>query len=73
MVKEYVTQIIKPRWKMNGDTRQQVSRKMSQEAAIIHNALIDQVWELSPGIPWLPHSQRCNFPTWLHRDQTAGS
>ncbi|XP_064571936.1 exocyst complex component 3-like protein 4 [Zonotrichia leucophrys gambelii] len=42
VVKEYVTQIIKPRWKMNKDTRQQVSRKMSQEAAIIHNALIDQ-------------------------------
>ncbi|XP_054142709.1 exocyst complex component 3-like protein 4 [Melozone crissalis] len=42
VVKEYVTQIIKPRWKMNRDTRQQVSRKMSQEAAIIHNALIDQ-------------------------------
>uniref|UniRef100_A0A8C5J8H1 Exocyst complex component 3-like protein 4 n=1 Tax=Junco hyemalis TaxID=40217 RepID=A0A8C5J8H1_JUNHY len=37
VVKEYVTQIIKPRWKMNKDTRQQVSRKMSQEAAIIHN------------------------------------
>ncbi|XP_030130907.4 exocyst complex component 3-like protein 4 isoform X1 [Taeniopygia guttata] len=42
VVKEYVTQIIKPRWKMNRETRQQVSRKMSLEAAIIHSALIDQ-------------------------------
>lgn len=73
VVKEYVTQIIKPRWKMNRETRQQASRKMSLEAAIIHSALIDQVRELSPGIPWLPHSQRCNFPAWLHRDQAAGS
>nr|XP_021384604.1 exocyst complex component 3-like protein 4 [Lonchura striata domestica] len=42
VVKEYVTQIIKPRWKMNRETRQQVSRKMSLEAAIIHSSLIDQ-------------------------------
>ncbi|NXQ17976.1 EX3L4 protein, partial [Peucedramus taeniatus] len=42
VVKEYVTQIIKPRWKMNMETRQQVSRKMSREAEIIHNTLIDQ-------------------------------
>lgn len=51
VVKEYITQVIKPRWKMNRETRQQVSRKMSQEAAIIHNTLIDQVCELSPGHP----------------------
>lgn len=51
VVKEYVTQVIKPRWKMNRETRQQVSRKMSLEASIIHNTLIDQVCELSPGFP----------------------
>ncbi|NWX32753.1 EX3L4 protein, partial [Notiomystis cincta] len=42
VVKEYITQVIKPRWKMNRETRQQVSRKMSLEAAIIHDTLIDQ-------------------------------
>ncbi|KAI1237579.1 hypothetical protein IHE44_0013659 [Lamprotornis superbus] len=42
VVKEYVTQVIKPRWKMNRETRQEVSRKMSLEASIIHNTLIDQ-------------------------------
>lgn len=73
VVKEYVTQVIKPRWKMNRETRQQVSRKMSLEAAIIHKVLIDQVCELSPGIPWLPHSQRCNILIWFHRDQAVGS
>ncbi|NXY19402.1 EX3L4 protein, partial [Atrichornis clamosus] len=42
VVKEYITQVIKPRWKMNRETRQQVSKKMSLEAKIIHNTLIDQ-------------------------------
>ncbi|XP_031969002.1 exocyst complex component 3-like protein 4 isoform X2 [Corvus moneduloides] len=49
VVKEYITQVIKPRWKMNRETRQQVSRKMSLEAAIIHDTFIDQ----GSGANWL--------------------
>ncbi|NXO93871.1 EX3L4 protein, partial [Certhia brachydactyla] len=55
MVKEYVTQIIKPRWKMNRETRQQVSRKMSLEAAIIHNTLIDQGSDANWLLPAIDH------------------
>ncbi|XP_053836534.1 exocyst complex component 3-like protein 4 isoform X2 [Vidua macroura] len=55
VVKEYVTQIIKPRWKMNRETRQQVSRKMSLEAAIIHSALIDQGSDADWLLPVIDH------------------
>uniref|UniRef100_A0A8C4TUF4 Exocyst complex component 3 like 4 n=1 Tax=Falco tinnunculus TaxID=100819 RepID=A0A8C4TUF4_FALTI len=42
VVKEYIMQVIKPRRKMNRETRQQVSEKMNQEARILNNMLIDQ-------------------------------
>ncbi|XP_032837496.2 exocyst complex component 3-like protein 4 [Tyto alba] len=42
VVKKYIMQVIKPRRKMNRDTRQQVSEKMNQEARILNNMLIDQ-------------------------------
>ncbi|KFP86165.1 Exocyst complex component 3-like 4, partial [Acanthisitta chloris] len=42
VVKEYISQVIKPRWKMNKETRQQVSEKMNMEAEIINNTFIDQ-------------------------------
>ncbi|TRZ24439.1 hypothetical protein HGM15179_002646 [Zosterops borbonicus] len=55
VVKEYVTQVIKPRWKMNRETRQQVSRKMSLEAAIIHKVLIDQGSDADWLLPAIDH------------------
>ncbi|XP_014727405.1 PREDICTED: exocyst complex component 3-like protein 4 isoform X1 [Sturnus vulgaris] len=55
VVKEYVTQVIKPRWKMNRDTRQEVSRKMSREASIIHNTLIDQGSDADWLLPAISH------------------
>ncbi|PKU33188.1 hypothetical protein llap_16508 [Limosa lapponica baueri] len=42
VVREYIVQVIKPRRKMNEETRQQVSEKMNQEARILNNTLIDQ-------------------------------
>uniref|UniRef100_A0A663M1W6 Exocyst complex component 3 n=1 Tax=Athene cunicularia TaxID=194338 RepID=A0A663M1W6_ATHCN len=42
VVREYIVQVIKPRQKMNKETRQQVSEKMNQEARILNNTLIDQ-------------------------------
>ncbi|XP_076201614.1 exocyst complex component 3-like protein 4 [Aptenodytes patagonicus] len=42
VVREYIMQVIKPRRKMNGETRQQVSEKMNQEARILNNTLIGQ-------------------------------
>ncbi|KFQ69550.1 Exocyst complex component 3-like 4, partial [Phaethon lepturus] len=42
VVREYIVQVIKPRRKMNRETRQQVSEKMNQEARILNNMLIDQ-------------------------------
>ncbi|KFO85784.1 Exocyst complex component 3-like 4, partial [Buceros rhinoceros silvestris] len=42
VVREYITQVIKTRRKMNGETRQQVSEKMNREARILNNMLIDQ-------------------------------
>ncbi|PKK31771.1 exocyst complex component 3-like 4, transcript variant X3 [Columba livia] len=42
VVREYITQVIKPRRKMNAETRQQVSEKMNREARILNNTLIDQ-------------------------------
>lgn len=68
VVREYITQVIKPRRKMNNETRQQVSEKMNQEAGILNNMLIDQVCEFPPSIPRLSHSQRCDVPTWLPED-----
>ncbi|KAJ7406576.1 exocyst complex component 3-like protein 4 isoform X1 [Willisornis vidua] len=42
VVKEYITQVIKHRWRMNRETRQEVSKKMDLESTILHNTLIDQ-------------------------------
>ncbi|NWX18445.1 EX3L4 protein, partial [Aegotheles bennettii] len=42
VVREYITQVIKPRRKMNTEMRQQVREKMNQEARIINNMLMDQ-------------------------------
>ncbi|NXG11070.1 EX3L4 protein, partial [Sakesphorus luctuosus] len=42
VVKEYITQVIKHRWRMNRQTRQEVSKKMDLESTILHNMLIDQ-------------------------------
>ncbi|KAM7109348.1 exocyst complex component 3-like protein 4 [Ciconia maguari] len=42
VVREYIMQVIKPRGKMNGETRQRVSEKMNEEARILNNMLIDQ-------------------------------
>ncbi|XP_013796456.2 exocyst complex component 3-like protein 4 [Apteryx mantelli] len=42
VVREYITQVIKPRRKMKRETRQQVSKRMNQEAKILNNMLIDQ-------------------------------
>lgn len=64
-VKEYIMQVLKPRWKMNKETRRQVSEKMNQEARILNNVLIDQVCEFPPGIPGLSRSQRRDVPAWL--------
>ncbi|NXE82628.1 EX3L4 protein, partial [Cochlearius cochlearius] len=42
VVREYIMQVIKPRKKMNEETRQHVSEKMNKEARILNNMLIDQ-------------------------------
>ncbi|NXP07317.1 EX3L4 protein, partial [Thinocorus orbignyianus] len=42
VVREYIVQVIKPRRKMNEETRKQVSERMNQEATILNNTLIDQ-------------------------------
>ncbi|XP_065541168.1 exocyst complex component 3-like protein 4 isoform X2 [Lathamus discolor] len=55
VVREYITLVIKPRWKMNRETRQQVSNKMNQEARIIHNMLIDQGSDADWLIPAMHH------------------
>ncbi|NXY28567.1 EX3L4 protein, partial [Pomatorhinus ruficollis] len=55
VVKEYVTQVIKPRWKMNRETRQKVSSKMSLEAATIHSVLIDQGSDADWLLPAIDH------------------
>ncbi|NXL83607.1 EX3L4 protein, partial [Alectura lathami] len=41
VVREYIVQIMKPRRKMNRETRQQVSQRMNKEAKMLNNALID--------------------------------
>ncbi|KFQ45406.1 Exocyst complex component 3-like 4, partial [Nestor notabilis] len=55
VVREYITLIIKPRWKMNRETRQQVSKKMNQEARILHNMLIDQGSDSDWLVPAIHH------------------
>ncbi|XP_057253127.1 exocyst complex component 3-like protein 4 [Pezoporus wallicus] len=55
VVREYITLVIKPRWKMNRETRQQVSNKMNQEARIIHNMLIDQGSDADWLVPAMHH------------------
>lgn len=72
VVREYIVQIIKPKKKMNGEKRQQVSERINQEAKILNNALIDHVRQLCPGIPWLPHSHRCNILIWPQGTNTGG-
>ncbi|KFP30529.1 Exocyst complex component 3-like 4, partial [Colius striatus] len=42
VVREYIRQVIKPRYRMSSQTRQRVSEKMKQEARILNNTLIDQ-------------------------------
>uniref|UniRef100_A0A8B9I6I4 Exocyst complex component 3 like 4 n=1 Tax=Anser brachyrhynchus TaxID=132585 RepID=A0A8B9I6I4_9AVES len=47
MVREYIVQVIKPRRKMNRETRQHVSERMNQEAKILNNVLgSDSDWLL---------------------------
>lgn len=55
MVREYITLVIKPRWKMNRETRQRVSKKMNQEARILHNMLIDQGSDSDWLVPAIHH------------------
>ncbi|NXG14985.1 EX3L4 protein, partial [Grallaria varia] len=42
VMREYIAQVIKHRWRMDRETRQEVSQKMELEATILHNTLIDQ-------------------------------
>ncbi|NXU86842.1 EX3L4 protein, partial [Xiphorhynchus elegans] len=58
VVKEYIAQVIKHRWRMNGETRQEVSKKMDLEATILHNMLIDQGSDSSWLIPAIRHISR---------------
>nr|XP_009935147.1 PREDICTED: exocyst complex component 3-like protein 4 [Opisthocomus hoazin] len=55
VVREYIRQVIKPRRKMNGETRQQVSQKMHEEARILNNTLIDQGSDSSWLLPAIHH------------------
>lgn len=55
VVREYITQVLKPRWKMNKETRQQVSDKMNQEARILNNMLIDQGSDADWLLPVIHH------------------
>uniref|UniRef100_A0A8B9FHF6 Exocyst complex component 3 like 4 n=1 Tax=Amazona collaria TaxID=241587 RepID=A0A8B9FHF6_9PSIT len=55
VVREYITLVIRPRWKMNRETRQRVSNKMNQEARIIHNMLIDQGSDADWLVPAIHH------------------
>ncbi|XP_075609602.1 exocyst complex component 3-like protein 4 isoform X2 [Balearica regulorum gibbericeps] len=55
MVREYVMQVIKSRRKMNRETRQQVSKKMNQEARILNNTLIDQGSDSDWLVPAIHH------------------
>ena len=73
VVREYIVQIIKPKKKMNGEKRQQVSERIKQEVKILNNALIDHVRQLPPVIPWLSHTHRCNVLTWPLGTNIGGS
>ncbi|XP_010211244.1 PREDICTED: exocyst complex component 3-like protein 4 [Tinamus guttatus] len=55
VVREYITQVIKPRRKMKGEKRQQVSERMSQDAKILNNMLIDQGSTSDWLLPAIPH------------------
>ncbi|XP_008917737.1 exocyst complex component 3-like protein 4 [Manacus vitellinus] len=55
VVKEYITQVIKHRWRMNRETRQEVSEKMDLEARIFHNTLIDQGSDSDWLVPAIHH------------------
>ncbi|NXH15376.1 EX3L4 protein, partial [Bucco capensis] len=55
VVREYIMQVIKPRRRMNGETRQQVSEKMNQEAKILNHMLIDQGSDSSWLLPAIHH------------------
>ncbi|NWR31577.1 EX3L4 protein, partial [Tachuris rubrigastra] len=55
VVKEYIAQVIKHRWRMNKETRQEVSKKMDLEAALLHNMLIDQGSDSNWLIPAIYH------------------
>ncbi|KAM9557082.1 exocyst complex component 3-like protein 4 isoform 2-T2 [Guaruba guarouba] len=55
VVREYIMLVIKPRWKMNRETRQRVSNRMNQEARIIHNMLIDQGSDADWLVPAIHH------------------
>ncbi|XP_009950467.1 PREDICTED: exocyst complex component 3-like protein 4 [Leptosomus discolor] len=55
VVREYIMQVIKPRRKMNRETRQQVSEKMNQEVRILNNMLIDQGSDSNWLLPAIHH------------------
>ncbi|NWS73637.1 EX3L4 protein, partial [Crotophaga sulcirostris] len=55
LVRQYLTQVIKTRLKMNRDTRQQVSEKMSQEARILNDMLMDQGSDSDWLVPAIHH------------------
>lgn len=55
VVREYIVQIIKPKKKMNGEKRQQVSERIKQEVKILNNALIDHGSDSSWLLPAISH------------------
>ncbi|NXC43185.1 EX3L4 protein, partial [Penelope pileata] len=55
VVMKYIMQIIKTRRKMNWETRQQVSKRMNQEAKILNDTLIDHGSESSWLLPAIRH------------------
>ncbi|OXB79010.1 UNVERIFIED_CONTAM: hypothetical protein H355_004553 [Colinus virginianus] len=55
VVREYIAQIIKPKKKMNGEKRQQVSRRINEEAIILNNALIYHGSDSSWLLPAISH------------------
>ncbi|XP_074960080.1 exocyst complex component 3-like protein 4 isoform X2 [Phalacrocorax aristotelis] len=55
VVREYITEVIKSRRKINKEARQQVSEKMNQEARILNNTLIDQGSDSNWLLPAIHH------------------
>ncbi|XP_065606154.1 exocyst complex component 3-like protein 4 isoform X1 [Cyrtonyx montezumae] len=55
VVREYIAQIIKPKKKMNGEKRQQVSQRINEEAKILNNALIYHGSDSSWLLPAISH------------------